>query len=180
LGLECPHDISPPRLRLPGALRSAGITPFHHYYGSTDFLPTFSTSLLIRLVSRYFLPGRASRISHVHRYSFDTCHALRPRRCHQQLPIHVADDVAFPARYSVSHLSCVVNGAQSLQPCGLRPISFLSTLSHQRFHWQPKTRFRVCWVGTSRVAFPATRLSAPRGARLVEPDRLGRLSARYY
>src|SRR5262245_52689291 len=57
-----------------------------------------------------------------------------------------------------------INGAQSLQPVGLRPAPSLSTLNPRRYRCKPKTRYGMCWVGTFPVALAATSSSALRGA----------------
>ena len=44
-----------------------------------------------------------------------------------------------------------LNGAQSLQPEGLRPIISLSTLDRAGYPDLPKTRYRVRWVPASRA-----------------------------
>ena len=49
-----------------------------------------------------------------------------------------------------------INGAQSLQPYGLRPITSLSTLNSCRYQHRPKTRYRICLVNTFPVALSAT------------------------
>lgn len=57
-----------------------------------------------------------------------------------------------------------VNGAQSLQPEGLRPATSLSTLNSGRYRQEPKTRYGIRWVGAFPVALSATSSPALRGA----------------
>src|SRR4029453_10324969 len=57
-----------------------------------------------------------------------------------------------------------INGAQSLQPYGLRPAPSLSTLNPRRCRREPKTRYGMCWVDTFPVALAATSNGALRGA----------------
>src|SRR6266853_1475158 len=57
-----------------------------------------------------------------------------------------------------------INGAQSLQPDGLRPAPSLSTLNPRRYRRKPKTRYGMCWVDTFPVALAATSSGALRGA----------------
>jgi hypothetical protein len=57
-----------------------------------------------------------------------------------------------------------INGAQSLQPAGLRPAPSLSTLNPRRYRREPKTRYGMCWVDTFPVALAATSSGALRGA----------------
>src|SRR5215211_2665038 len=57
-----------------------------------------------------------------------------------------------------------INGAQSLQPYGLRPAPSLSTLNPRRYRREPKTRYGMCWVDTFPVALAATSSGALRGA----------------
>src|SRR5262249_5810793 len=57
-----------------------------------------------------------------------------------------------------------INGAQSLQPSGLRPAPSLSTLNPRRYRREPKTRYGMCWVDTFPVALAATSSGALRGA----------------
>src|SRR5215471_7982925 len=57
-----------------------------------------------------------------------------------------------------------INGAQSLQPYGLRPAPSLSTLNPRRYRREPKTRYGMCWVDTFPVALAATSNGALRGA----------------
>src|SRR5262247_3709394 len=66
------------------------------------------------------------------------------------------------------------NGAQSLQPYGLRPAPSLSTLSPRRYRRGPKTRYGMRWVGTFPVALAATSSGALRGA-LKTCDKTGLL-----
>ena len=122
------------------------------------------SSLAVTLVGRYFPTGRAIRISHVHLAALTVCHALRPRRCPICLPINGIEDSAFGQCDILSHLKSRYNGAQSLQPYGLRPTISLSTLNLRRYRRRLKTRYRVCWVNTSPVALSATSNQAPRGA----------------
>ena len=47
------------------------------------------------------------------------------------------------------------NGALSLQPEGLRPITSLSTLDRHGCPYRPKTRYQVRWVTASWAALTA-------------------------
>ena len=57
------------------------------------------------------------------------------------------------------------NGALSLQPEGLRPITSLSTLDQHGYPYPPKTRYQVRWVPASWAALAAASKTAPRGAQ---------------
>src|ERR1041385_619285 len=63
-----------------------------------------------------------------------------------------------PSGFSIPSATSQIrnNGAQSLQPDGLRPAPSLSTLSPRRYRRRPKTRYGMCWVGTFPVALAAT------------------------
>src|SRR4030095_9695789 len=71
-----------------------------------------------------------------------------------------------PSGFSIPSATSQIrnNGAQSLQPDGLRPEPSLSTLSPRRYRREPKTRYGMCWVGTFPVALAATSSGALRGA----------------
>src|SRR6516165_3554723 len=62
-----------------------------------------------------------------------------------------------PSGFSIPSATSQIrnNGAQSLQPDGLRPAPSLSTLSPRRYRRKPKTRYGMCWVGTLPVALAA-------------------------
>ena len=82
-------------------------------------------------------------------------------------PCPMSGPAMVPSRVtSRSASSQRINGAQSPQPEGLRPATSLSTLDPGRYRPEPKTRYGVCWVGTSPVALTATSSPAPRGAPL--------------
>jgi len=75
-----------------------------------------------------------------------------------------------------------LNGALSLQPEGLRPITSLSTLDPHAYPYRPKTRYLVRWVPASWAALSAASNTAPRGARqgkffeVAESNELKRVS----
>jgi len=83
-----------------------------------------------------------------------------PGPCPIARPAVVPSGLSTPS--APSHVEC--NGAQSLQPEGLRPASSLSTLDPRRYRLGPRTRYGVCWVSTSPVALSATNRSPLRGA----------------
>ena len=59
------------------------------------------------------------------------------------------------------------NGALSLQPEGLRPITSLSTLDRHGCPYRPKTRYQVRWVTLLGRHLQPLANTAPRGAQLV-------------
>ena len=123
------HHVSLSRLAWPGALPSTGVTPLLRYYDPSDFLGAVSAPSLLRLSADTPVLGRAARICHVHRSALVACRALRPRGCRVHLPDLGARDVAFGTFNTLGHPTSTVYGAQSLQPCGLRPTTSLSTLN---------------------------------------------------
>jgi len=66
----------------------------------------------------------------------------------------------------IDHPKSRFNGAQSLQPEGLRPTTSLSTLDPHDYPYRPKTRYQVRWVSASWAALSAASKTAPRGARI--------------
>ncbi len=110
-------------------------------------------------------PGRAIRISHVHCLALMTCRALRPRGCPTPLPKTrcrmLSSGKVKPS--TIPHFN--LNGALSLQPEGLRPITSLSTLNPHGYPYRPKTRYQVRWVTASWAALAAASKTAPRGAQ---------------
>ena len=66
----------------------------------------------------------------------------------------------------IDHPRSRFNGALSLQPEGLRPITSLSTLDPHRYPYRPKTRYQVRWVPASWAALSAASKTAPRGAQI--------------
>ncbi len=126
------------------------------YYDLSDFLTVISISSLLHLSINTFITERTARTSHVHLSTFTACHALRPRGCHVYLPMSDIHDVAFWLYDTISHPAININGAQSLQPKGLRPAASLSTLNSRRYRREPKARYRMCWVNTFLVVLSTT------------------------
>jgi hypothetical protein len=114
------------------------------------------------------LPGRAVRISHVHCFALMTCRALRPRGRPTSLPIArcrmLSSGELKPSTIPLSNL----DGALSLQPEGLRPITSLSTLDRYGYPYRPKTRYQARWVSASWAALAAASKTAPRGAQALD------------
>ena len=154
--LWCSHDVSSLRLILPKVLPSTDVTLFRRYYDLSDFLTVISISSLLHLSTDTFITERTVRTSHVHLSTFITCRALRPRGCHVYLPMSDIHDGAFWFYDTISRPTNRINGAQSLQPEGLRPAISLSTLNSRRCRHELKTRYRMCWVNTFLVALSAT------------------------
>ena len=111
-------------------------------------------------------PGRALRISHVHCVALMTCRALRPRGCPDTTAQNAMSDGVFWGIQPIDHPRSRFNGALSLQPEGLRPITSLSTLDPHRYPYRPKTRYQVRWVPASWAAISAASKTAPRGAQI--------------
>ncbi len=159
--------MSPLRLTSPRVLPSTGVTPLHQYYDPSDFLTTFPPSSLLHLFDGTAFPGRTVRISHVHCRTLMTCRALRPRGCPTPLPKTrcrmLSSGQVRPS--TIPHFN--LNGALSLQPEDLRPVTSLSTLNPHGYPYRPKTRYQVRWVTTSWAALAAASKTAPRGAQLV-------------
>jgi hypothetical protein len=114
------------------------------------------------------LPGRALRISHVHCTTLMTCRALRPRGRPSSLPNTRCRMVSSGKVRRSTIPQNNLNGALSLQPGGLRPITSLSTLDRHGYPFRPKTRYRVRWVPASRAALSAASSTAPRGAQPMD------------
>jgi len=111
------------------------------------------------------LPGRVIRISHVHCVALMTCRALRPRGCPTSLP-KVRCQMLSSGYVKPSTIPQInLNGALSLQPEGLRPITSLSTLNRDGYPYRLKTRYQVRWVPASWAALSAASKTAPRGAQ---------------
>ena len=87
-------------------------------------------------------------------------------------PIAITVVVSSEFLTSSTLLKKPVNGAQSLQPYGLRPAVSLSTLNSCRYRQKLKTRYEMCWVGTFSMALSATSGQAPRGAAKVKAYRV--------
>ncbi len=117
-------------------------------------------------------PDRAVRISHVHCLALMTCRALRPQGRPTPLPISrcrmLSSGELKPSTIPLSNL----DGALSLQPEGLRPITSLSTLDPQGYPYRPKTRYQVRWVPASWAALAAASKTAPRGAQVLDYKRV--------
>ena len=76
-----PCDVSPTRIVLPEALPSTVVTRFIGTMASPTPFPSFRLPRFY--TCRAILSSwRTVRVSHVHSDTFETCHALRPRRCH--------------------------------------------------------------------------------------------------
>jgi len=110
-------------------------------------------------------PDRAVRTSHVHCLALMTCRALRPRECPTPLPISrcrmLSSGELKPSTIPLSNL----DGALSLQPEGLRPITSLPTLNPHGYPYRPKTRYQARRVSASWAALTAASKTAPRGAQ---------------
>ncbi len=80
-----------------------------------------------------------------------------PEETANLLPMGEGGDVAFwfGKHHRLSFIN-VINGAQSLQPLGLRPIASLSTLDLWRYRQRPKTRYEMGWVGPFSVILSTT------------------------
>jgi len=117
-------------------------------------------------------PDRAVRISHVHCLALMTCRALRPRGRPTPLPISrcrmLSSGELKPSTIPLSNL----DGALSLQPEGLRPITSLSTLDPHGYPYRPKTRYQARWVSASWAALAAASKTAPRGAQALDYKRV--------
>ena len=139
-------------------------------------------SRCVDLFASTALPGRAMRISHVHRITLMTCRALRLRGCPTSLPTAGMSDGVFWVCQVMDHPKYSLNGALSLQPEGLRPTTSLSTLDPHGYPYWPKTRYQVRWVPASWAALSAASNTAPRGARQInfpEPGKFGTYNSCY-
>ena len=155
----------PLRLISPSVRSEVGVTPFHHYYDASDFLATLLISSLLRLVDQYSPPCKSSSGSptfnehlFMHAMLSDPEDAATP--CPLALiAVLLSLDLT---RWAISN-TCL-DGALSLQPPAYGLHNPLSTLSVARYRTSPKTRFRVCRVGTSRAAFQLLGIHHFRGA----------------
>lgn len=130
--------MSPPKLILPRGLPSREITLHHRYDAPSDFLTALSMSSLLHLFIDTSSPWKSGKdIPRSPLTALVACRALRPRGCHPWLSTHATGDVAFWLTETIGHPK-IINGAQSLQPVGLRPASFLSTLNFFRYRYSYK------------------------------------------
>ena len=113
---------------------------------------------------------RADRVSHVHRCTVNACRALRPRGCRTRLPTSSGAVLSSRLVKPSTIPALELNGAQSLQPEGLRPTPSLPTLDCAVTGRQPKTRYRMRRVTASRAGLPSASTIAPRGAQPEFPN----------
>jgi hypothetical protein len=153
----CSHNVSPQRVVLPEGLPSASITPLQRYYALSDFLAVISAPLLLHLSANTSTWWK-------------NCQDLpRSPICFRYVPCSMTPEAfCIPAHHGYAEYCFRItrhpqppqkelsNGAQSLQPDGLRPAASLSTLNLRCYQHKPKTRYRMRWVNTFPVALSAT------------------------
>jgi len=131
-------------LRLPGShFGSLAVTLVGQYFRAVEELPgspTFTCQLWLRAV--LYDPGGVVHSCPFHRHAQCCFRATRNPQPPQKV---------------------LINGAQSLQPYGLRPAASLSTLNLRCYQRKSKTRYGMCWVSTFPVALSATSGQALRG-----------------
>ena len=89
--------------------------PNSEYYDTSDFPIDFLESLIFSLVPQYSVHLRSIWISHVHRCTFITCHALGPRGGSLNLPFIGLKSIAFWSLDTIGPSRQDSFGAQSLQ-----------------------------------------------------------------
>jgi hypothetical protein len=147
--------VSPPRLISPRGLPSAGITRPPRYYAPSDFLAIITISLLLRLLTATARPA-AQPGSPTFTYPLWRHAVLSdPGEANRYLPYPDSGDVVFWVLDPIDPPKNRYNGAQSLQPNGLRPAASLSTLGPWRYRHQPKTRYAMHWVRAFAAALSA-------------------------
>ena len=154
------------RLTSPRVLPSTGVTPLQQYYDPSDSLTTIPAFSLFRLVRRYCPPWQSDEdLPRSPCYFDDMPCSQTPGMPDTTAQIAVPDGV-FWGIQPIDHPKSRFNGAQSLQPEGLRPTTSLSTLDPHGYPYQPKTRYQVRRVPASWAALSATSNTAPRGAQI--------------
>ena len=111
-------------------------------------------------------PGRALRISPRSLRCFDDMPCSQTPGVSDTTAQNAMSDGVFWGIQPIDHPRSRFNGALSLQPEGLRPITSLSTLDPHRYPYRPKTRYQVRWVPASWAALSAASKTAPRGAQI--------------
>ena len=144
MSLCCTHDISLRRAAPPRVLPSTGVTPLHRYYDPSDFLSTVSASSPTGLVLRYCAPSQSTQDLPRSPVccGYMPC-SQTPVMCRAAALYRRAACCLLAFRDHRPSLKAIVNGAQSLQPEGLRPAPSLSTPDRCRCRHRPKTRY---WV----------------------------------
>ena len=160
--MNSPEDTGGDRARRDHAKLDGDLPATRH---RSVHLPGRRPRVLSLFVDTSFL-RRTTRVSHVHRCTVTACRALRPRRCRTSLPLSPSAIVSSGLFKPSTLPKFVLNGAQSLQPEGLRPTASLSTLNCAVTGRQPKTRYRMRRVTASRAGLPPASTTAPRGAQI--------------
>ena len=165
-GLCNTHNVSLLRLTSPRVLPSTGVTPLQQYYDPSDFLTPIPASSLVRLVRQYCLPWQSGEDLPRSLCCFDDMPCSQTPGMPDITAQSAMSDRVFWGIQPIDHPRSRFNGAQSLQPEGLRPTTSLSTLARNGYPYRPKTRYQVRWVAASWAALSAASNTAPRGAQI--------------